>query len=184
MERFRFASWRVKIRDRIVGPRVLEVGVGTGKNFHYYPAGVTVTGIDMSPKMLRRARRKASRLETQVQLLEKDVQDLGFKDHSFNTVFATFVFCSVPDPVLGLQELRRVCAPGGRLLLIEHMRPNNLFLGALFDWINPLVVRMTGANINRRTMDNIRKAGWTVISEEKLSSDIVRFIEAEPRWQT
>ena len=179
MERFRFASWRVMIRDRIVGPRVLEVGVGTGKNFPYYPDGVKVTGIDMSSHMLRRARKRALRLITPVQLLEMDVQDLGFEDHSFDTVFATFVFCSVPDPVMGLQELRRVCTPGGRLLLLEHMRPNNPFLGTLFDGINPLIVRMTGANINRKTVDNVKKAGWKIISEERLSSDIVRLIEAK-----
>lgn len=178
LERLRFAGWRKRLRNRIAGPAALEVGVGTGKNFPYYPSGVQVVGIDLSPHMLMRARRKASKLDLNVDLREMDVQSLDFPDHCFDTVFATFVFCSVPDPVAGLRELRRICKPSGRLLLIEHMRPENIVLGLIFDVLNPMVVRMMGANINRRTMDNIRSAGWTVRIEENLSSDIVRWIEA------
>ncbi len=180
VERFRFASWRARLRDRIVGDRALEAGVGTGKNLPYYPRDVKVTAVDLSPRMLERARRRASVLGLEVELREMDVQDLAFPDHIFDTVFATFVFCSVPDPVLGLRELRRVCKPGGRLLLLEHMRPGNPMLGLLFDLLNPMVVRMMGANINRRTMENIRRAGWRIRVEERLSSDIVWWIEAEP----
>ena len=109
-----------------------------------------------------------------------DVQHLDFADHSFDTVFATFVFCSVPDPVMGLRELRRVCKPEGSLLLLEHMRPRHPVRGFLFDLLNPMVVRMMGANINRNTIDNIRQAGWQIKVEESLSSDIVKWIEAVP----
>ena len=180
LERLRFAGWRKRLRDRIAGPAALEVGVGTGKNFPYYPSGVKVVGIDLSPHMLMRARRKASKLDLNVDLREMDVQSLEFPDHYFDTVIASFVFCSVPEPVDGLRELWRVCKPTGRLLLLEHMRPENFVLGLIFDVLNPMVVRMMGANINRRTKDNIRSAGWTVRIEENLSSDIVRWIEAVP----
>jgi ubiquinone/menaquinone biosynthesis C-methylase UbiE len=130
--------------------------------------------------MLERAQKRALVHGLDVELLEMDVQNLKFPDQFFDTVFATFVFCSVPDPVLGLKELLRVCKQNGRLLLMEHMRPENLILCLLFDLLNPIVVRMMGANINRRTMDNIRMAGWKIQVEERLSSDIVKWIEAQP----
>jgi ubiquinone/menaquinone biosynthesis C-methylase UbiE len=180
MEHMRFAAWRERLRVGIRGKRALEVGVGTGKNLTYYPDDVHVTAIDLSPQMLARARKKANKMHLQVDLQEMDVQHLEFADQSFDTVFATFVFCSVPDPVKGLCELRRVCKPDGKLLLIEHMRPGNPVLGLLFDSLNPLVVRMMGANINRQTINNIRQAGWQIKVQENLSGDIVKWIEATP----
>lgn len=180
MERFGFAVWRPKVFDRIRGQRILEVGVGTGKNLPYYPQGLSMDAIDISPRMLDRARKKLSVLNISVSLQEMDVQELAFPDQVFDTIFATFVFCSVPDPVKGLKELRRVCKKNGKLLLLEHMRPGNPILEFIFDRLNPLIVRMMGANINRKTMANIRASGWRIRSEERLLSDIVRFIEAEP----
>jgi ubiquinone/menaquinone biosynthesis C-methylase UbiE len=180
LERYRFAQWRSRLTDRIAGHRALEVGVGTGKNLPYYPRDVKIKAIDVSYRMLKRARKRASLLGSTVCLQEMDVQQLAFSNSSFDTVFATFVFCSVPDPVAGLKELKRVCKPNGKLLLLEHMRPGNVLLGLLFDMVNPMVVRMMGANINRRTMGNIEKAGWQILKEEHLSGDIVRWIEAKP----
>jgi ubiquinone/menaquinone biosynthesis C-methylase UbiE len=180
IERLRFASWRSKLRERIRRNRILEIGVGTGKNLPYYPEDVKVIAIDFSKRMLEKARTKARNLDLNVAFLEMDAQNLAFADQFFDTIFATFVFCSVPDPVTGFRELRRVCKPDGKLILLEHMRPGNGILGFIFDLINPLVVRMMGANINRRTMESIRKAGWQIQVEERLSSDIIRWIEATP----
>jgi ubiquinone/menaquinone biosynthesis C-methylase UbiE len=180
LEFLRLASWREKLHSCIIGSRALEIGVGTGKNLPYYPPGVKISAIDFSRRMLSRAREKALQNNLKVEFLEMDAQQLAFPDDYFDTVFATFVFCSVPDPVIGLKELRRVCKPEGRLLLLEHMRPANPVIGFLFDLLNPLVVRMTGANINRKTIDNVKSAGWQVKIDQKLSSDIVRWIEAKP----
>lgn len=180
LERMRFSIWRKRLLTGIKGKRALEIGVGTGKNLAYYPENVCITAIDLSPRMLARAHTKVAKLHFNVDLQEMDVQRLDFADHSFDTVFATFVFCSVPDPVKGLRELRRVCKPEGRLLLLEHMRPHHPALGLIFDTLNPMVVRMMGANINRRTTDNIRQAGWQIKVEDNLSSDVVKWIEAIP----
>jgi ubiquinone/menaquinone biosynthesis C-methylase UbiE len=180
MEWLRFASWRARLTHRIVGAQTLEVGVGTGKNLPYHPQDTKIIAIDFSFPMLKRAQKKTASLNREVYLMQMDVENLGFPDNSFDSIFASFVFCSVPDPVQGLRELRRVCKSGGRLLLLEHMRPGNRFLGLLFDLLNPLVVRMIGANINRKTIENIVRAGWRLNAEVHLSSDIVRWIEAEP----
>jgi ubiquinone/menaquinone biosynthesis C-methylase UbiE len=181
MERFLSSRWRAKLRKRIKGNQVLEAGVGTGKNLPYHPPGVKVTAVDFSPRMLERTQRRKSALGLKVELAEMDVQRLAFQDHVFDAVFATFLFCSVSNPLLGLRELRRVCKPTGRLLLLEHVRPGSYLLGSLFDLLNPLVVRLIGANINRRTSENVRRAGWRIRVEERLFSDIVLWIEAEPR---
>lgn len=106
---------------------------------------------------------------------------MDFTDSSFDAVVATFVFCSVPDPVLGLSEARRVCKPGGKVVLLEHMRAENDFLGRIMDLINPVIVRLWGANINRRTVENVSKAGLEIEKMERLSSSgIVKLIIARP----
>ena len=180
---FKAKKWRARLGNRIKGHNgpVLEVGVGTGKNMPYYPPGINVKAIDFSPKMLSKAVKKLAELDSNGELLEMDVQELGFPDDYFDLVFATFVFCSVPDPVKGLKELKRVCKPDGELILLEHMRPENHLFGYMFDILNPVVSRIFGANINRRTTDNILAAGWNITLEKHLVSDIVRWIEARPQ---
>ncbi|MEW6698590.1 MAG: class I SAM-dependent methyltransferase [Bacillota bacterium] len=160
--------------------KVLEVGVGTGKNLPYYPAGCEVTGIDFSPGMLAKARKKVRLARVPVTLLEMDVQDMGFPDNSFDTVVATCVFCSVPDPVQGLREVRRVCKPGGQIILLEHVRSDHPIIGRLMDILNPLSLYLVGSNINRRTLENVREAGIKLTRIENIFSKIVKLIVATP----
>lgn len=145
------------------GPRLLEVGVGTGGNFPYYPAGSQITAVDLSPRMLQRARSRAARAGVQVGLCEADAQALPFPNASFDTVVATCVFCSVPDPVLGLREIRRVLAPGGQLLTLDHVLSRRPLRRPLLRLTNPLVARLIGANIDRETVENVRRAGFVDI---------------------
>ena len=165
----RYRPWRRKLWGQVLGPRVLEVGVGTGKNMPYWPEGLVVTAIDLTPGMLVLARRQADQLRLQPDLRLGDVQALDFPDASYDSAVATFVFCSVPDPVLGLRELARVVRPGGQILLLEHGRPSNPLLGRVTDLLSPFVVRIIGANLNRRTVDNVRQAGIQVMQIEELA---------------
>jgi len=167
----RYDPWREKIWAEVNGTEVLEVGVGTGKNMPYYPSDVHITAIDLTPGMLERAQHRLqdAGLDSRVDLQLGDVQALDFPDNSFDTALGTFVFCSVPDPVRCLHEMKRVVRPDGRVLLLEHMRSPNKTLGAFMDLLNPLVVRMMGANINRRTVENVRKARLEIERIEDLA---------------
>lgn len=162
VERIRYAAWRRTLWREVRGSEVMEVGVGTGKNIPYYPPGTHVTAVDLSSRMLQRARRVAQRHPNKrVTLLEMNAQRLELPDDTFDTAVATFVFCSVPDPVQGLRETLRVTRPGGRLLLLEHVRLEGT-AGRIMDFLDPLVHWATGVHIARRTVENVYKAGWTV----------------------
>jgi phosphatidylethanolamine/phosphatidyl-N-methylethanolamine N-methyltransferase len=180
VERWLYRSWRRELWSEIEGPEVLEIGVGTGKNIPYYPDDVRVTAIDLSPGMLKRARRVArSHPETNVTLQEMDAQALDLPDDTFDDVVATFVFCSVPDPVQGLREARRVVRPGGRLHLLEHMRATGPWLAPLMDALDTPFHWLTGVHIARETVQNVQKAGWTLDDVTALSrADVFRRIEA------
>lgn len=164
----RYRPWRRALWSRVRGPRVLEIGVGTGKNMPFYPPELEVTALDLTPGMLERARRRARRLGVEAELRLGDVQDLQLPDDSFDAAVATFVFCSVPDPVRGLGELARVVSAEGRIHLLEHVPSHRPLLGWWMEILNPLVVRLIGANIDRRTVRNARRAGLTLERVEDL----------------
>nr|WP_256218159.1 class I SAM-dependent methyltransferase [Moorella thermoacetica] len=179
MDRMIPAGLRRRVWQEARG-RVLEVGVGTGANFPFYPSGCRVTAIDFSPGMLTRARQKLHLARVPVDLREMDVQHLEFDAATFDTVVATCVFCTVPDPVRGLQEVCRVCRPEGKIVLLEHVRSEHWLLGPLMDALNPLVLYLIGSNINRRTVINVRKAGIIIEREENLAGKIVKLIVGRP----
>jgi ubiquinone/menaquinone biosynthesis C-methylase UbiE len=161
MERFGGAQARARLFGRARG-RVLEVGAGTGANFGHYPADVVVTALDISPRMTDRAVRRAAALGRPIECEVGDVEHLRHPDNSFDTVTAACTFCSVPDPVQGLREIRRVVRPTGQVLLYEHVRPPNPVLGRLADLVSPLSRRLFGPSVNRRTEQNIEAAGLEI----------------------
>jgi ubiquinone/menaquinone biosynthesis C-methylase UbiE len=183
VERSRYTNWRDLLWSKVEGTRILEVGVGTGKNLRYYPAGAEMIAIDLSEKMLERAKRKASEQKLEVHLQQMDVQKLDFADKSFDSVVASFVFCSVPDPVRGLMEVKRVCKEGGKVVLMEHMRSPNRVLNLFMDFVNLASARIMGENVNRRTVDNVRKSGLEVEQVTNLAFGVFQLIEARKKAQ-
>jgi len=158
--------------------KILEIGVGTGKNIPYYPYEAEIFGVEIAKKMLDRAKIKVKNENKNVHLLNMDVQYLGLKNDSFDIVFTTFVFCSVFDPVQGLKEIKRILKPEGKLYMLEHVRSENPLMGKIIDFFDPLFFNITGAHIARKTKENLIKAGFEV-EEEKIGS-ILRVFTATP----
>ena len=131
---------RMGIRD---GDRVLEVGVGTGINASLYPRSCHVTGIDLSGSMLEKARERVAREELRhVRLLEMDAASLTFADETFDIVYAPYLVSVVPDPVRVVQEMRRVCKRGGRIVILNHFRSPNPILSRIERAISPFTVHI------------------------------------------
>lgn len=154
----RYSDWRSHLWSLAQGPKILEVGVGAGKNMSYYPPGMDITAIDLTPGMLERAKSRAKELSVDVDLHLGDVQDLDFPNEYFDDVIATFVFCSVPDPIKGVNEIARVLKPNGRALFLEHVRSTNPIIGSFMDLFDPITVRLMGPHINRKTAENVRQS--------------------------
>lgn len=180
VEKSRYSRWREFLWSKVEGNKILEVGVGTGKNFPYYPANAEVTAIDFSEKMLKRATEKAGKQGIEIDLQQMDVQNLRFENDIFDTVVTTFVFCSVPDPIKGLKEIKRVCKPGGKVLLLEHVLSAHRILAFLMNLVNPVVIRAMGPNINRKTVENVANSGLKVEKVTDLAAGIFKLIEARP----
>ncbi len=170
------SGWREKLLSGVKG-KVLEVGIGTGRNIPYYPDNVDLTGIDFSPKMVEIARQKAEN-KGKAKILEMDAENMEFKDNTFDAVVTSCVFCSVPDPVQGLKEIKRVCKNGGKILMLEHVRSHKKVVGPLMDILNFIPLHIYGANINRETYENLLKAGFKPeqIEVEDVWLDIVKLI--------
>ncbi|MBI3693431.1 MAG: class I SAM-dependent methyltransferase [Acidobacteria bacterium] len=165
--------------------RVLFVAAGTGLNFSCFPAGKQIWAIDLSSRMLRAARARAASYDGAISLSNADVERLPFADESFDTAATASTFCSVADPVQGLKELYRVLKPAGRLLMFEHVRSRNRLVGLELDLLS-LATRYMGPAMNRRTVDNVQRAGFVVDRVVCAYLDVFVAIEAHRRprrWQ-
>lgn len=153
---------------------ILEVGAGTGANFAHYPQCRSAIASEFSIKMLEIAKGKTE----QIQLVQANAEVLPFPATHFDAAFATLVFCSIPDPAMAFAELRRVVKPGGRIVLLEHVRPDGI-LGPVLDLINVATVAIARDHFNRRTAETAANAGLRIIEVRKKLLGIVNLIVCE-----
>lgn len=153
---------------------ILEIGAGTGLNFGFYPPCKHAAASEISLQMLLRAKEKAGPVE----LLQADAQRLPFGNDSFDAAFATLVFCSLPDPLKAFAELKCVVRPGGRIVLLEHVRPGSI-LGPVFDVLNLVSVALIEDHLNRRTAKLAADSGLKVVEIRRKAAGIVNLIICE-----
>ena len=156
------------------GGLLLEVGAGTGGNFPYYPRGARAACAEPSREMLLRAQLKPGR-PAGAALFQSVAERLPFADATFDAAFATLVFCSVASPERAFAELRRVVRPGGRVALVEHVRPPNP-LGYAFDLLSLITVPLMEDHFNRRTAEEARRAGLEVLRVDRHLLGVVQLI--------
>ena len=178
-ERKRYQPLRPLLFEGLKG-RILEAGVGTGRNIPFYPEGAEMVGIDLSPAMLSRAGARRSEVGREVKLMEMDVMHTSFDDNSFDAVVSSFLFCvlSLEHQLPALKELARICKPGGEIRLLEYnysQNPRKRFVMRL--WA-PWVRWAYGAAFDRNTHQYLGDAGLEEVENRFLVEDIVRLIVA------
>ena len=157
---------------------ILEAGVGTGRNFPFYPRGTKIVGIDLSPAMLARAEGRRPSAMAEVELRQMDVTHLDFPDQIFDAAVATFLFCVLPDElqVPALKEIGRVVKRGGAIRLLEYTRPHDTVRRALTKIWEPWVGWAYGASFDRRTQEHIPEAGLDLMETRFVVDDLIKLI--------
>jgi ubiquinone/menaquinone biosynthesis C-methylase UbiE len=156
----------------------LEVAIGTGRNLPHYPPDVRLTGVDLSSDMLAIASTRAKEIGRTIRLIEGDAEDLPFEDRSFDTVVCTYALCSVRDDARAISEMHRVLRPGGRLILVDHIRSSvpPIFL---LQWLYEFIPRRTkGEYSTRRPSVHVKADDLRIQARDRLRAGIVERLVA------
>jgi len=157
--------------------KVLFLALGTGLDIPFFPPGQDITAIDISPKMVELAQPRMDAYDGTITAREMDVHEMDFAPESFDQVFTSCTFCSVPNPVEGLKALHRVLKPGGELFMFEHTGSRFYPFRQMMDLMTLLTSRI-GPDMNRPTVDNVRKAGFRLVEVKNVYLDVVKTIRA------
>lgn len=169
--------WRRLLWSQVRGSLVLEAGVGTGLNIPHYRADCRIIALDRGAEFLARARSRARQYQARVEFIQGDVQELPFPGDVFDSAVAAFLFCSVQEPLRGLQELYRVLKPSGLLFLLEHCRSCGV-LGRIMNLFAGPIYRLSGDHIARDTETLVHRAGFNEVTSCPLLLDVVKMIRA------
>ncbi|AGL20056.1 class I SAM-dependent methyltransferase [Actinoplanes sp. N902-109] len=177
LDRTWFVGGREWLGARARG-RILDIGIGTGRTLHHYAHDTTVTGLDLSPAMLALARDRAASQRRPVNLHQGDAGTLPFADNTFDTVVCALALCTIPQPAAAIHEMHRVLIPGGRLLLLDHIRstwPPVL----LAQWLlEAVTIPLAGEHFTRRQLAHLQQAGFEIIERERSKAGTVERIHA------
>jgi ubiquinone/menaquinone biosynthesis C-methylase UbiE len=176
-EKIQFGGGREWLGGRAHG-RVLEVGIGTGRNLAHYPPDATITGVELSPAMLAIARKRAADLGRDVDLHQGDAQQLSFDDNSFDTVVCALSLCTIPNPQAAIGEMKRVMVPGGRLLLLDHIGSTWPPIYAAQWLLERFTIRAAGEHFTRRQLPLVKAAGFEIVEVERLKAGSVERVFA------
>jgi ubiquinone/menaquinone biosynthesis C-methylase UbiE len=173
----RWEPFKRKLFARMGEGRILFLAIGTGLDIPFFPPNKNITGIDISDGMIEKARVRAAQYEGEIELRQMDVHEMPFEDDSFDQIFTSCTFCSVPRPVEGLKALRRVLKPGGELHMFEHTGSRYFPFSLMMNVMTPLSRRF-GPEMNRTTVENVRSAGFELEEVQHVFMDVVKIISA------
>lgn len=174
----RWAPWKQKLFSNMDG-RVLFLALGTGLDIPTFPPNKDITAIDISPKMLEQAQPRINAYDGEIKARVMDVHELEFEDQEFDQIYTSCTFCSVPNPIDGLKSLRRVLKPDGTLYMFEHTGSRYFPFNIMMNLMTPLT-RKIGPDMNRKTVDNVKAAGFAIKEVNNVFLDVVKTIKAVP----
>lgn len=176
-ERILFGGGREWVCSQAEGD-VLEIAVGTGRNLRFYPPGIRLTGIELSPAMLEIAREEAAALGREADLRVGDAEALDFADESFDTVVCTLSLCTIPNDRKAVAEAKRVLRPGGRFLALEHVRSPRLLIRIGQRLLEPLMLRLEHDHLVREPLEHLKAEGFSIERLERSKLGIVERVAA------
>ncbi|HLR63663.1 MAG TPA: class I SAM-dependent methyltransferase [Lentibacillus sp.] len=172
LEKTKFNKIRKTLVNQAIG-RVLEIGSGTGMNFPHYKNATQVDAIEPNPLMKERALKRMERSRIPIQTYLVEAEKLPFADNTFDSVVATLVFCTIPEPMKALQEIQRVSKPNAKILLFEHVRVDKALLGKTQDVLTPLWKKACdGCHLNRDTLELIKQSNLSVMEVDSYFNGI------------
>ncbi len=176
-EKLMFGGGRQWVCSRATGD-VLELATGTGRNLPFYSGDIRLTGVELSPEMLRIARHRAAELGVAADLRAGDAEDLDFPSESFDTIVSTLSMCTIPDAAAAAREAYRVLRPGGRFLLLEHVKSPVTPVRLLQRVLEPVSVRFQADHLLREPRRILQEAGFAVEHFESWKLGLVERISA------
>jgi ubiquinone/menaquinone biosynthesis C-methylase UbiE len=163
--------------EQAVG-RVLEVAIGTGRSLPFYVNASSITGVDLSPEMLSRARQRAEERGLPADLREGDAEALPVEDAAYDSVVCCLSLCTIPDPAAAIAEMKRVLVPGGRLLLVDHVASTWPPIYAVQWLVERISIRKEGEHYTRRSLPLVKAAGFEIVETKRHKAGTLERVHA------